>query len=64
MACTEECHQGLAAAEAGAPGPCGPDGPEPARRPPRSQFCQEGIRRIIAVRSALSCKDSPDERSS
>ena len=30
MACTEECHQGLAAAEAGAPGPCGPDGPESA----------------------------------
>lgn len=27
-----------------------------------AQFCQEGIRRIITVRSALSCKDAPGER--
>ena len=26
-----------------------------------AQFCQEGIRRIITVRSALSCKDSPGQ---
>ncbi len=29
-----------------------------------AQFCLEGIRRIITVRSALSYKDSPDKRSS
>lgn len=30
----------------------------------RAQVCLEGIRRIIAIRSALSYKDSLDERSS
>jgi hypothetical protein len=56
----------------GKPGAYGAQCPRPGRWGPlavvgdngliHSQSCQEGIRRIITVRSALSCKDSPVER--